>query len=76
MFITYVGTGNQRRDDGHWFAVFLARRTETLPALQSAEEDRRQGMSHLHCKRRQGLQWEWYRSCRSMLEGGAQNGVG
>ena len=39
-------------------------------ALRSAEkEDRRQLMWPTQCKYRQGLQWEWYHSCKGMLGG-------
>ena len=40
MFITYVNIEDQRRDEGHRYAVYLAHRTEAL-ALQTAEEEDR-----------------------------------
>ena len=69
MLITDVNIEDQRQDEGHQYAVYLARRTEALATRTAEEEDRRQLLARLHYVRRQRLQWEWYRGCRSMLEG-------
>ena len=69
MFVTYVNIEDQRRDGGHRYAVFLAHRTEALALRSAEEEDRRQLMTHMHYVCKQGLQWEWYHSCKGMLEG-------
>ena len=70
MFVTYMDIEEQRRDEGHRCALFLAHHTEAL-ALRAAEgEDRRQLMSHVHNMRRQGLRWGWHRGCKGMLEEG------
>ena len=69
MFVTYVNTEDQRRDEGHRCAVYLAHRTEALALRTAEEEDRWQLLARLHYVRRQGLQWERYPGCRGMLEG-------
>ena len=69
MFVTYVNIEGQCRDERHRYAVFLAQLTEALALRLVEEEDWRQLMSHMHYMHRQGLQWEWYGSCKGMLEG-------
>ena len=69
MFVTYVDIDDQRRDEGPRYALFLAHRTGALALRSAEEEDRRQLLSQMPYNRRQGLQWEWYRSCKGMLEG-------
>ena len=69
MFVTYVNIEDQRRDEGHRCAVYLAHRTEALALRTAEEEDRWQLLARLHYVRRQGLQWERYPGCRGMLEG-------
>ena len=65
---SYVDIEEQRRDEGQRYAVYLAHCTGAL-ALQTAEdEDQRQPTSHMHYMRRQGLQWDWHRGCKGMLE--------
>ena len=48
MFVTCVNIEDQRQDEGHRSAVFLAFRTEALGMQSAEEEDRRQLMSHMH----------------------------
>ena len=68
MFATYVDIEDQRHDEGQEYAKFLAHPTRAF-ALRSAEdEDRQQLMSHMHYVHRKGMQWEWYRGCKGMLE--------
>ena len=48
MFITYMNAEDQRRDEGHRYAVHLAHRTEALVLWTAEEEDRRQLLACLH----------------------------
>ena len=68
IFINYMDTAEQRRDEGQQYVVYLAHRAGALAIGTTEDEDQQQLTPHMHYMRRQGLQWNWRQGCKGMLE--------
>ena len=76
MFLTYVDIEDQRRDEGHRYAVFLAHRAEALALRSAEEEDQGPLMAHMHICEGKGCSGNGTARAGGCWRDGGQNGIG